>query len=213
MYCIRRIQTDRELRAAQRLRARRYLEMGFLDAADLKRGLDVDIDDERSTHLGAFSPPNTLVGTVRMIAPHPNAPLPIVAAFNVAVDEARSVEISRLVLEPDHAGPVPLIGLGRALCDAMQDQGQTVMYAILEGQLLAKLQRLGFPFEAFGAPRTVMNTLNYPTRCRIAEILPTMEQLDRERGFPIAAPYFAAALTDGIVSAELLSSKTPVKSA
>ena len=53
MYAVRRIETEPELRAAQRLRARRYLEMGFLAAADLTGDLDIDIDDARSILKGS----------------------------------------------------------------------------------------------------------------------------------------------------------------
>lgn len=189
MYRISRIDYDtKQLRAAQKLRAEVYRDMGFLSEEDLTGGLDIDKDDEHAVHIGAFDLQGQLVGTIRVILPD-GVGLPVSKLFEIETDD-NSVEISRYAIHEDHRGLAVALGLCRAACHEVAQNGKDMMYAVVEKQLLESLLWLGFPFETLKGPKEVYKSHNYATRCPQSAVVDCMRKRDKKRAEQTAS-YFA----------------------
>ncbi len=163
-----------ELAAVQRLRAEVYVEQGFLHPDQLVGGLDLDGQDHRAVNLGAFEiGSGDLVGSFRLIF-RDGTLLPIEEQYGLQLDAKTPIELSRLAVARPHRATALSIGLWKAAFDVAADAEVDYAFAIIENPLFSMLNRLGLPFVKIGEPLVIYNTLNWPARCRAADLLPSM---------------------------------------
>lgn len=83
------------------------LERHFLEASDFQEGMETDEYDDCSTHFAAYTLDKNIVGTVRLVQPHPGQEYPFqshclpFAEFVYPAAES-AAEISRLVVRKTH---------------------------------------------------------------------------------------------------------------
>ncbi len=180
-----------ELPDLQRVRARVYVEEGFLDPAQLACGRDVDIDDSRSLHLALVEAASgDLVGTSRLIF-RQGQPLPVETQVGVFLDAVNPVEISRLAILSEHRSFSLSIAMWKAVFDVAVANDVDCGFALVEAPLLRQLRSIGLPFEVVGPSVNVYNTINTPVRCVTDEVVPHL----RERREDLAR-FFAEAEGD-----------------
>lgn len=148
MYTYRMVEDAEEKELIYKLRYDIYCEeKGWLDCSNYLKGLENDKYDVNSLQFGAFDVNNTLVGSVRLILPKCNMPIPIEETFEItSVPNQKKVEVSRLVIPKDRRGYNILMGLVRIIYEWAIKDGTTHAYTISEYNLLKYINRKGYPF-------------------------------------------------------------------
>ena len=143
MYTYRLVDNIEEKKLIYKLRYDIYCkEKGWLDSSNYLKSLENDKYDKSSIQFGAFDVNNTLVGSVRLILPQDNMPIPIEQAFDIVTNfNQRRVEVSRLVIPKDRRGFDILLGLIRTIYEWAIDHNITHAYATIENNLLNYLVR------------------------------------------------------------------------
>ncbi|MCP4083951.1 MAG: GNAT family N-acetyltransferase [Actinomycetia bacterium] len=160
-----------ELDALRAVRARVYLEEGFLEENELVDGLDVDDDDDRAIHLAVHEGvAGQIVGTARLIF-RDGKPLPIEEQLGLFADSVNPIEISRLAVLAGHRSAKLSIAIWKAVFDIGVLHGADHAFAIIERPLLNLVRRFGLPFEEVGPPFETYHSINWPVRCDGAEVL------------------------------------------
>lgn len=148
-----------------RMRAERYIKMGFLKQdARRKDGTELDADDERSTHfvvLENILGGTAIVGCLRLIEKRgpDNRPLPVEGFFPEAFPESASegsIEISRFIIHPD-AGrreEVKRQLFATGMAHVLQSNLGPI-YATMERPLERTLRVSGIPMKRFSETRLV----------------------------------------------------------
>ncbi len=83
------------------------LERHFLEPGDFQEGLETDEFDDCSIHFAAYTLDNTIIGTVRLVQPHPDQAYPFESHCVpfpdfVAPTRETAAEVSRLVVRKTH---------------------------------------------------------------------------------------------------------------
>lgn len=173
-YRIKRFSADEEstLTDARRLRAAVYVETDQLVPEELIGDLDVDKDDDRSIHVGAWAG-DDMVGTIRLIMPRMGRPLPIQDdPFGHPVAPGRtSAEISRMVVHAHHRGTGLAQALWREAYWLCVERDITDAYAVVERPFLRILLESGLPFALLGDPKHVYHAPNYPIVCDVPRVI------------------------------------------
>ena len=82
MYTYRMVEDAEEKELIYKLRYDIYCEeKRWLDSSNYLKRIEYDKYDENSLHFGAFDVNNILVGSVRLIFPESNMPIPIEESF------------------------------------------------------------------------------------------------------------------------------------
>lgn len=198
MYFIRPIEVD-ELPAWQHIRTEVYLKLGFITENQLNdEGLYIDGEDNRAHHIAAFDPFGQMVGTFRLIMRMRGRRLPVERDYSVRIHRKKiSAELSGLAVLDEHRNGLVMLGLLRTMYDLAIEHNVHDVYAELEKPLLYQLLRLGFPFQQIGDSKLIFNTVNWPTRMDVRNILPTMFLRDADR-ITSYAPFFIRSF-DGFV--------------
>lgn len=155
-----------EVAAAQALRGRALLDMGWAGAVDLVDGREVDTDDERATHLLAFLDARP-IATCRLIYPEPGRLLPMESRPGAMRVPADAVEVGRVVVAPGLTGTggtersLTAALIGRAWLELRAHEHRRICGAV-SASVLRLYRRLGFLVRVIGPPVTVFGEERYP---------------------------------------------------
>jgi N-acyl-L-homoserine lactone synthetase len=196
--------TPEDVRAAARLRGRVYVEeKRWLPAAVLVDGGELDADDARAVPLLVRAGDGTAIATFRVLRPA-GAPLPVERLAGVTLDPGRRpVECSRLVVDPSwRGGGAVLLALCRLVVSVAQDLGAQDLWALVEQPFLARLQHLGFPFQARTGPVRAYDSDNVAAVMRLEDLPAGLRGHQRRHGCALAdwfaSPYDGAVRAGGL---------------
>lgn len=172
MYTYRLVENIEEKQLIYKLRYDIYCkEKGWLDSSNYVEGLETDKYDESSIHIAAFDIDNILVGSVRMIIPETDMPLPIEECFEIGKDFTQDrFEVSRLVIPKDRRGITISIGLIRTIYDWAIENKMTHAYAIIENNFMIYLNRIGYPFKPIKEGKDHFGGYTIPTCFILSEV-------------------------------------------
>lgn len=204
MFFVKQADSPTELAAAQLLRAKVYVERGYLTADQLLGGRDVDEYDEHAVSVIASTFGGDVAGCIRAIHRRDGRPLPIETLFGVELEEPQyAMEISRAVIAPGYRGlpsHILLLGLTRMIFGHCINSGATALYAILEKGLLDHLRLIGFPFKTLAPAQNVFGGWTMPTVCPMHLVIPGLKEMDELHGTHHAR--FFDTPFDGFVTSE-----------
>jgi N-acyl-L-homoserine lactone synthetase len=159
--------TDAERQAAYRLRHAQVVGQGWVDAADLDDGVEVDAYDADALHVCAWDR-DALVGTVRLVFPAAGRPLPVETDFDIRVEpHGQVVEAGRLVIAPTYRGDPAHRAWGALFACAwisMRARGHSVLAGAAAPRTIEQLRGLGLPFEILGPARRHWGEERHPVR-------------------------------------------------
>jgi predicted GNAT family N-acyltransferase len=159
--------TAGEREAALRLRHRQVVTQGWADAATLASDVEADRYDTDAIHLVAWDGAE-LIGTIRLVPPAADRPLPVEAAFELTIEpNGRVVEIGRLVIDESRRGDPAHRAWGALFAHAwieVRRLGFTVMAGAASERLVARYHSLGLPFEILGPARSYWGEQRHPVR-------------------------------------------------
>lgn len=172
MYEYRIVNTDEEKKLIYELRYDVYCkEKKWLDSSNYPECLENDKYDKNSIHFGAFDVNNTLVGSVRLILPTNELPLPIEGTFEIDLaPNQKRFEISRLVIPQDRRGFTVFNGLIEALYYWGVENKITHVYAILENGLLKYTRRKCLPFNPMKEGKDYFGAFTIPVCLIVSEL-------------------------------------------
>jgi N-acyl-L-homoserine lactone synthetase len=158
---------DAERQAAYRLRCAQVVGHGWMDAASLPDGVEVDAYDADALQVCAWDG-EALVGTVRLVLPAAGRPLPVEADFGIAVEPVGEVvEAGRLVIAPTYRGDPAHRAWGALFGCAwvsMRARGYSVLAGTAAPRTIERLRALGLPFEILGPARMHWGEERHPVR-------------------------------------------------
>jgi len=159
--------TDAERQEAYRLRYAQVVGQGWVDAADLPDGLEVDVYDADALQVCAWER-EVLVGTLRLVFPKAGRPLPVEADFGIRVEpHGEVVEAGRLVVAPTFRGDPAHRAWGTLFACAwtsMRARGYSVLAGAAARRTVERLRALGLPFEILGPARLHWGEERHPVR-------------------------------------------------
>jgi N-acyl-L-homoserine lactone synthetase len=159
--------TDAERQAAYRLRYAQVVGHGWMDAARLPDGVEVDDYDADALQVCAWDG-EALVGTVRLVFPATGRPLPVEADFGITVEPpGEVVEAGRLVIAPTYRGDPAHRTWGTLFACAwvsMRAWGYSVLAGTAAPRTIERLRALGLPFEILGPARMHWGEARHPVR-------------------------------------------------
>jgi GNAT acetyltransferase-like protein len=159
--------TDAERQEAYRLRYAQVVGQGWVDAADLPDGLEVDVYDADALQVCAWER-EVLVGTLRLVFPKAGRPLPVEADFGIRVEpHGEVVEAGRLVVAPTYRGDPAHRAWGTLFACAwtsMRARGYSVLAGAAAPPTVERLRALGLPFEILGPARLHWGEERHPVR-------------------------------------------------
>lgn len=159
--------TEAERQEAYRLRYAQVVGQGWVDAADLPDGLEVDVYDADALHVCAWER-DALVGTLRLVLPQAGRPLPVEADFGIRVEpHGAVVEAGRLVVAPTYRGDPAHRAWGALFACAwtsMRARGYSVLAGAAAPRTVERLRALGLPFEILGPARVHWGEERHPVR-------------------------------------------------
>jgi putative hemolysin len=159
--------TAPERDAALRLRHQQVVTHGWADAAALTADLEEDRYDADAVHLVAFDG-DALIGTIRLVPPADDRPLPVEAAFEIAIEpRGRIVEIGRLVIDESRRGDPAHRAWGALFAHAwveVRRLGFSVMAGAASEGMIGRYRALGLPFEILGPARAYWGEQRHPVR-------------------------------------------------
>jgi N-acyl-L-homoserine lactone synthetase len=158
---------DAEREAAFRLRHEQVMAEGWADGKAPADGLEHDGYDADALHVCAWHD-GVLIGTVRVVLPAPNRPLPVEAAFGLTVEPRGAVvEAGRLVIAPAHRGDPAHAAWGALFACAwleLRSRGFALLAGSATPRMVERLRRLGLPFEILGPARPYWGEDRHPVR-------------------------------------------------
>jgi hypothetical protein len=159
--------TEAEREAAYRLRHEQVVGDGWAEGGALRDGLEQDAHDAGALHVCAWRG-SDLVGTVRVVLPVADRPLPVEAAFGLTVEPHGAVaEAGRLVIAPDHRGDPTHTAWGALFARAwleLRAHGYAVLAGTATPRMIGRLRALGLPFETLGPARPYWGEARHPVR-------------------------------------------------
>jgi GNAT acetyltransferase-like protein len=159
--------TDAERQDAYRLRYAQVVGQGWVDAADLPGGLEVDVYDPDALQICAWDG-QALVGTLRLVFPKAGRPLPVEADFGIRVEpHGEVVEAGRLVIAPTYRGDPAHRAWGALFAcgwTSMRARGYSVLAGAAAPRTVERLRALGLPFEILGPARPHWGEERHPVR-------------------------------------------------
>jgi N-acyl-L-homoserine lactone synthetase len=169
-------ETDADREAAYRLRYRVGVERGWLRPADCPDGLERDAYDDDALQIAGWDGAE-MIATGRIVLPNPARPLPIEAAFGLAIEpRGQVVELGRATVlrarsDPRHGVLRGL--LARAWLEARARGFQ--VWAGLDSPAMVRLYRqLGFQVTVLGPARDYQGEERAPVRYDIPASAPTL---------------------------------------
>jgi hypothetical protein len=167
--------TDAEREAAYRLRHEQVVGDGSAEGGALQDGLEHDAHDADALHVCAWRG-RDLVGTVRVVLPVADRPLPVEAAFGLTVEPHGAVaEAGRLVIAPTHRGDPTHTAWGALFARAwleLRAHGYAVLAGTATPRMIDRLRALGLPFETLGPARPYWGEPRHPVRLDPAQGTP-----------------------------------------
>lgn len=158
---------DAERQAAYRLRHAQVVGQGWVDAADLPDGVELDAYDADALQVCAWDA-EALVGTVRVVLPEAGRPLPVEVDFDIRVEpHGEVVEAGRLVIAPTYRGDPAHRAWGALFACAwvsMRSRGYSVLAGAAAPRTIERLRALGLPFEILGPARRHWGEERHPVR-------------------------------------------------
>jgi GNAT acetyltransferase-like protein len=158
---------DGERQAAYRLRHAQVVDQGWVDAADLPDGVELDAYDADALQVCAWDA-EALVGTVRVVLPEAGRPLPVEVDFDIRVEpHGEVVEAGRLVIAPTYRGDPAHRAWGALFACAwvsMRSRGYSVLAGAAAPRTIERLRALGLPFEILGPARRHWGEERHPVR-------------------------------------------------
>jgi hypothetical protein len=158
---------DAERQAAYRLRHAQVVDQGWVDAADLPDGVELDAYDADALQVCAWDA-EALVGTVRVVLPEAGRPLPVEVDFDIRVEpHGEVVEAGRLVIAPTYRGDPAHRAWGALFACAwvsMRSRGYSVLAGAAAPRTIERLRALGLPFEILGPARRHWGEERHPVR-------------------------------------------------
>jgi hypothetical protein len=158
---------DAERQAAYRLRHAQVVDQGWVDAADLPDGVELDAYDADALQVCAWDA-EALVGTVRVVLPEAGRPLPVEVDFDIRVEPlGEVVEAGRLVIAPTYRGDPAHRAWGALFACAwvsMRSRGYSVLAGAAAPRTIERLRALGLPFEILGPARRHWGEERHPVR-------------------------------------------------
>jgi predicted GNAT family N-acyltransferase len=158
--------TAAEREAALRLRHQQVVAHGWADTAP---AADVEEDrwDADAVHLVAWDGADA-IGTIRLVPPGADRPLPVEEAFDLAIEpRGQVVEIGRLVIDERRRGDPAHRAWGALFAHAwleVRGLGFAVMAGAASERLIARYRSLGLPFEILGPARSYWGEQRHPVR-------------------------------------------------
>jgi len=172
MYTYKLVESAQEKELIYKLRYDIYCEeKRWLDSSDYLQCLESDKYDEISLHFGAFDVENILVGSVRLILPEDNMPIPIETVFEITPNYyQKRVEVSRLVIPKNRRGFDILMGLIRTIYEWAIANNITHAYATIESNLLNYLVRKKYPFKTVKDGKDYFGGYTIPTLLILSDV-------------------------------------------
>jgi GNAT superfamily N-acetyltransferase len=164
--------------ACLRLRYRAVLEMRMAPAEWFPDGLESDEYDAGAVHI-LGSDAGRPIATTRIVLPTPGRLLPVEAAFGLRVSSpSQTVELGRLVVDPDYRGDghSVFMGLAARAWLALSTRGYTTVAGATPARLVALIEALGFTLTALDAPRRYWGEERWPI---VWTIGPAVGKLER----------------------------------
>jgi N-acyl-L-homoserine lactone synthetase len=157
--------TDAEREASFRLRHQQVVAEGWAPGA--RSGLEQDEYDRDALHMCAWRD-DELVGTMRLVLPARDRPLPVEEAFGLTVEPAGAVaEAGRLVVAAVHRGDPAHAAWGGLFACAwleLRSRGYTVLAGTASAAWVERLRALGLPFEILAPAREYWGEYRHPVR-------------------------------------------------
>jgi Acetyltransferase (GNAT) domain len=130
-------------------------------------GLERDEYDDDAIPIGAWDGPE-LVGTLRLVLPRADRPLPVEAAFGLVIEPRGAVvEAGRLVIAPERRGDPAHRAWGALFARAwltMRLHGLSVLAGTATPRMVERLRALGLPFEVLAPARPYWGEPRHPVR-------------------------------------------------
>jgi len=146
-------------------------EKKWLASSSYLKCLESDKYDKSSIHFGAFDVNNILVGSVRLIIPENNLPIPIEETFEIIPNlNQKRVEVSRLIIPKNRRGYNILMGLVRTIYDWAIKNGMTHAYAIIENDFMIYINRKGYPFKPIKEGKDYFGGYTIPTCLILSDV-------------------------------------------
>lgn len=165
-----------ELEAVHRLRYEHVVGEGWRRAEELPPDAEGDDYDAHAVQVAAWDG-TALVGTVRLVLPHPDRRLPVEDAFELRVEpRGQVVEIGRLLIAGDRRGDPAHRAWGALFARAWREvraAGYLVMAGAASAGLVERYRALGLPFEVLGPARRHWGEDRHPVRLDPGAARPT----------------------------------------
>jgi hypothetical protein len=163
--------TPAELDAVFRLRYEIVTEHGWLPSGDTSESAERDEYDDEAIQIAAWDG-DILAGTLRLIPPRQDRPLPVEAAYGIVVEPrgevmgAGRVIVARPYREADHR---VLGGLSATAWLLMAEHGFRWAAGTATREILDLFDLLGFEVTVLGDPQTYWGEERYPIRMGAAD--------------------------------------------
>lgn len=163
--------TPAELDAVFRLRYEIVTEHGWLPPDDLTEPTESDEYDEQALQIAAWDGGN-LAGTLRLIPPQHDRPLPVETAYGLVVEPrgevmgAGRVIVARPYRDAEHR---VLGGLSGTAWLLMREHGFRWAAGTATREILDLFDHLGFEVVVLGDPQTYWGEERYPIRMGAAD--------------------------------------------
>jgi Acetyltransferase (GNAT) domain len=158
--------SEAERETAFRLRHEQVVAEHWTDR-DLPDGIERDDYDGSALHVCAWRE-RSPVGTMRVVLPAPDRPLPVEAAFDLIVAPRGAVaEAGRLVIAAGHRGDPAHAAWGALFARAwleLRAHGYSVLAGAATPRMVERLRGLGLPFEILAPAREYWGEPRHPVR-------------------------------------------------
>jgi N-acyl-L-homoserine lactone synthetase len=149
--------TAAEVDATLRLRYASVIENGWAAPEELPDGRERDEHDDRAVHVVCLDD-GVVVGSLRVVPPHPERPLPTERDFGIRITPpASAVDVGRIVVAPSHRGDSPLVLAGlfaRGWLEARR-MGYSRAVGTATDAMQTLYGGLGLQLDVLGAPRRI----------------------------------------------------------
>jgi N-acyl-L-homoserine lactone synthetase len=163
--------TPAELESVYRLRYKVVIDRGWARPEEFPDGLELDAFDEHAVQIAAWDGAE-LVGTTRLVAPHPGYRLPVEAAFDLEIARRHQViDMGRTCRLPEQLDAPQRIFWGLLAKSWLELRSRSFgkICGIFSPGMTRLYQRLGFRVEILGPARIHWGERRYPVLVQPAE--------------------------------------------
>ena len=159
-------ESEDELEEVFSLRFRTVVEEGWATHDEMSDGLERDGYDDHASQVAAWDG-DVIAGTLRLVFPQPNVPLPVEKSYGLVVEPrgevvgAGRVIVARPYRHQDHT---VLGGLSATAWLFMRQRGFRWAAGTATKDILELFRRLGFEVTILGEPQTYWGEERYPIR-------------------------------------------------